>query len=697
VLPGGIQRPPAGAGWTVTDDPTLAPLLAALAAGGEPVTGRVVAEAAAGVYLFVLRGRTLVAASDVPLAPDQTVRITAEPALGGQVRLRLTPEAVTPQIQAHAQTLADEPALQLLRLGVPDTPPARVVLAAFQAAGAPLDPGRIAVAAAAVAALSEEAPEAAPSVATSRRAPGQSDPAPAASAPGTGPIAAITTDRPAGPSVVVRTVLTPGWPTAVSAAAATPTQPSPERASSPSPRALPAVTADAARSSVSVAPAAPEPQPLAQRARAPLALMPGAHAARPTPTAAPDPARAVMGEQRTTTAEQRTTTAEQRTTTAEQRTTTADRPGALTPAATPESLPVVALRSAPASAPQFAAASVPPARATAPVVPASNAQPSAPGAPSAPATPDRLPALASSRAATAIPDAPATATSPAEPAATTSRQSAAPRTSVVPAWPGGATPARAPDTPPTILASAHARIAAAGLPASPALIALAQRAVSGTTPQLAALLPLAAAGLPAATSPDIIQGLSAQDDPAVDGGAAVLRAVARAGIAPALDPQIMAVLPALRQALDSLPETRIAADAAPVPQAEPQAAVVRAAREAASETVFKPAHLDDYDQVVALPLLCQGQPTPARLAVAARGAPGGGTGYFLRVDAALSRLGPISVRLSGADQGPVAITIVADAAGARRIAAGLDDLAADLHALGTAAGIRVVTADEVPT
>lgn len=127
---------------------------------------------------------------------------------------------------------------------------------------------------------------------------------------------------------------------------------------------------------------------------------------------------------------------------------------------------------------------------------------------------------------------------------------------------------------------------------------------------------------------------------------------------------------------------------------EPQpAAVIRAAREAAAELVFKPAELADYDLVVALPLLAQQQPVPARLAVTSRTTPGGQRAWWLRVDAELSALGAISVRLSGAEGGPIAITIAASAHGGAIISDGLADLASDLDALGIQAGIRVTGLD----
>ena len=117
------------------------------------------------------------------------------------------------------------------------------------------------------------------------------------------------------------------------------------------------------------------------------------------------------------------------------------------------------------------------------------------------------------------------------------------------------------------------------------------------------------------------------------------------------------------------------------------------AREIAAPILFPPPDLPDYDRVFALPLMAQGQPTPARLAVATRKAPNGQTTTFLRVDCELSRLGPVSVRMSGGHGGPMAITVFAGPRGAPTIAAGLPALTADLRARGYDAAIRVVQED----
>lgn len=116
-----------------------------------------------------------------------------------------------------------------------------------------------------------------------------------------------------------------------------------------------------------------------------------------------------------------------------------------------------------------------------------------------------------------------------------------------------------------------------------------------------------------------------------------------------------------------------------------------AVREHLAEQVFKPKELADYDRVVPLPLTATQVPTPARLAVATRSVGGGSQATFVRVDAELTRLGPVSIRLSGVDSGgPLAITLIAGPAGGAALADGLPDLIADLHTLGIDAAVRVV-------
>jgi hypothetical protein len=130
---------------------------------------------------------------------------------------------------------------------------------------------------------------------------------------------------------------------------------------------------------------------------------------------------------------------------------------------------------------------------------------------------------------------------------------------------------------------------------------------------------------------------------------------------------------------------------APAPPPEIEAATIRVAREQLAEQVFKPKDLADYDRVVPLPLMAEQVPTPARLAVATRSTAGGQEATFVRVDAELSRLGPVSIRLSGpAAGGPIAITLVAEGAAGPALAEHLPQLVDDLRKLGLDAAVRVV-------
>lgn len=129
----------------------------------------------------------------------------------------------------------------------------------------------------------------------------------------------------------------------------------------------------------------------------------------------------------------------------------------------------------------------------------------------------------------------------------------------------------------------------------------------------------------------------------------------------------------------------------PTPPELLEQSAARAMREHLADQVFKPKELADYDRVVALPLAAHDVPTPARLAVATRSTGGGVQATFLRVDAELSRLGSVSIRLSGADSGgPMAITLVASPHAGALLAEELPALVADLRALGVDAGVRVV-------
>jgi hypothetical protein len=130
----------------------------------------------------------------------------------------------------------------------------------------------------------------------------------------------------------------------------------------------------------------------------------------------------------------------------------------------------------------------------------------------------------------------------------------------------------------------------------------------------------------------------------------------------------------------------------PPPISELEQRTVQTMREHLADQVFKPKELADYDRVVPLPLAANTLPTPARLAVATRSTGGGVQATFIRVDAELSRLGSISLRLSGADSGgPLAITLVASPAAGTLLADELPALIADLRAIGVEAGVRVVS------
>jgi hypothetical protein len=186
-------------------------------------------------------------------------------------------------------------------------------------------------------------------------------------------------------------------------------------------------------------------------------------------------------------------------------------------------------------------------------------------------------------------------------------------------------------------------------------------------------------------------------DAVEDGAVGVRQALALAGLRPrrGVD-EVEARPPTLvRQLAEALPAAETGStpaterrDERPAPAAVLAEAIVGAVREHAAETVFKPQALADYDQVLPLPLLAQGQPAPARVAVAERQT-ATGTATFLRVDAELSRLGPVSVRLSGIDGGALSITLLAHGASGRVLAAGLPDLAESLRQIGVVAGLRV--------
>lgn len=282
----------------------------------------------------------------------------------------------------------------------------------------------------------------------------------------------------------------------------------------------------------------------------------------------------------------------------------------------------------------------------------------------------------------------------------------------------------APGDQPAILVRAHARLAVAGLPATPALVALAQHAERPGLPDLGSALdalgqavrraqPTLAEISPALRSAlATLPATTVLPDPAADGPGAILRALVRAGLHLAdempTDGRPAPVPAAAAGTADAAPLRRhlaaVAAELPPTAETRPigdplrtvAEAVTRSAREAAAQEVLPPRELADYDRVVPLALRCGDLPTPARLAVAARPQPGGARAAWLRVDAELSELGPVSVRLGGVEGGPVAITVVAHRRAGLALAEGLPDLVADLERAGLAAAVRITApADEV--
>lgn len=296
-----------------------------------------------------------------------------------------------------------------------------------------------------------------------------------------------------------------------------------------------------------------------------------------------------------------------------------------------------------------------------------------------------------------------------------------------------------PDARPADLATATARLARSPLPLTPVTVALALRAPGTALPAIANRLPpeiahtvdLAAGDPPqvirnalqlagvmpagearnqqtalqqlirlvvlaGATTSDAVRltgaGAGRQTDAASSTGKSAAEspnttAPAEPGVS--RSPVTPGVVPAALHDASEARATSTANTPSPLPAAaEPAMAAVR---EAAAEHLLPPTHLDDYDRVMALPLMVAGQPLPARLAVTTRRTADGGMACWLRVDCALSRLGDVSVRLSGADGGPVAVTLVAAPAAAADLAAALPALTADLHAKGVVAALRVVS------
>ncbi len=117
------------------------------------------------------------------------------------------------------------------------------------------------------------------------------------------------------------------------------------------------------------------------------------------------------------------------------------------------------------------------------------------------------------------------------------------------------------------------------------------------------------------------------------------------------------------------------------------------AREGLAHTLIRPKELAEYDTVLAVPLADHGQPLPARIAVTSRPAGNGPPATWVRVDTELSHLGAVSVRLSGLEGGPLAITIIAGERGVGPLADVLPELATALEQLGVQAAVRVALAE----
>lgn len=269
-----------------------------------------------------------------------------------------------------------------------------------------------------------------------------------------------------------------------------------------------------------------------------------------------------------------------------------------------------------------------------------------------------------------------------------------PATSTVPtnAPAGAPAPEAQPTAPPPAARGAPAvstQIVPAPLPSAPAPV------LTPGAPVPASAAPAAALALPLIPVVHTLAGTPVPDL-ARGGATAVLQALALAGVRPrdTSEVHLPKPEPTLLHRLD-LPVEEVDASRASLDstmrhpqQPALEAAVVQVMREQAAETVIKPQSLKDYDLVFGLPLQVNGQPLPARLAVAERQT-SAGTATFLRVDAELSALGPLSVRISGIENGPMAITVLAAGPALTALSDALPDLVESLRALGLAAGVRI--------
>lgn len=117
-------------------------------------------------------------------------------------------------------------------------------------------------------------------------------------------------------------------------------------------------------------------------------------------------------------------------------------------------------------------------------------------------------------------------------------------------------------------------------------------------------------------------------------------------------------------------------------------------RETFAQTLVPPDSLAEYDQVIPLALTYQGQPVPARIAVAERTSTSGDSANFVRVDVELGTLGQLSIRLSAAGSGgPLSLTIFAPENVQSDLSGAMKDLIADLEALSIPTHARISTLD----
>jgi hypothetical protein len=266
------------------------------------------------------------------------------------------------------------------------------------------------------------------------------------------------------------------------------------------------------------------------------------------------------------------------------------------------------------------------------------------------------------------------ATQPAAPASTVATTPIVVTPAAVTVAPPTVTPS-APPTPAVAIANPLPLVGGGQVPASAAPV------TTNDAPRVP--LPTSLVAMP---MPDLGRG----------GATAVLQALALAGVRPRETGETVATksAPTLLHRLDvPVEETdpiRASVDSTTRHPQQPQidAAIAHIMREQAAETVVKPQALVDYDLVLGLPLQVNGQPMPARLAVAERKTTAG-TATFLRVDAELTHLGPLSVRISGIDGGPMAITVLGTGPALGALTEALPDLNESLRALGLTAGVRV--------